>query len=173
MTGLKNEKLLLNSIRSGDGKAFEKLINAYRPMLASAVSRCMANGSFDEGESEDLFQEASAAFYRASLTYKENESVTFGLYARICIKNALTDAVKRLNKEVNQTGFDTGVGFDDGGLCLTDGLEKLLSPVEKKVIELRLCGHSNEAIANAIGKDRKSVENALYRIRIKIKKNLI
>lgn len=57
-----------------------------------------------------------------------------------------------------------------------DSLEKkideVLSPFEKEVLELRLTGIGYVEIARILGKDEKSTDNALQRIKAKIRKVL-
>ncbi|MDR2888310.1 MAG: RNA polymerase sporulation sigma factor SigH [Lachnospiraceae bacterium] len=51
-------------------------------------------------------------------------------------------------------------------------IEKELSPLEKQVLELYLVGMKYTEIARILGKDDKSTDNALTRIKIKLKKAL-
>ncbi len=49
-------------------------------------------------------------------------------------------------------------------------IEEILSPLEKQVLELHLTGMSYVEIAKVLGRDEKSTDNALQRVRGKIKK---
>ncbi len=51
---------------------------------------------------------------------------------------------------------------------LTDCLQRLLSPLEGQVLRHYLEGHSYEVIAEMIGHDTKTVDNALQRIKRKV-----
>ncbi len=50
-------------------------------------------------------------------------------------------------------------------------IEELLSSFERKVLALYVQGKSYQKIGDALGKDQKSIDNALQRIRHKIEKN--
>lgn len=51
---------------------------------------------------------------------------------------------------------------------LTEQIRKVLSPFERKVMELYLDGQNPEEIAAQLGRSRKSIDNALQRSRSKI-----
>ena len=94
---------LTERVREGDESAYGILADRYRPMTESAVRRFEL--SFAElGDSsvwgeDDLRQCAALALYRAAMTYDpggEGRKVRFGLYAKICVNNALlTDLLLR------------------------------------------------------------------------------
>ena len=55
---------------------------------------------------------------------------------------------------------------------LTDCLVRLLSPLESKVLKYYLEGNSYEAIAEHVGHDTKTVDNALQRVKRKVTQHL-
>lgn len=55
---------------------------------------------------------------------------------------------------------------------LTDCLLKILSPLESQVLKFYLEGNSYEAIAENIGHDTKTVDNALQRVKRKVTQHL-
>jgi RNA polymerase sporulation-specific sigma factor len=57
-------------------------------------------------------------------------------------------------------------------VSLTDCLVKLLSPLESQVLKYYLEGNSYEAIAEQIGHDTKTVDNALQRVKRKVTQHL-
>jgi len=48
-------------------------------------------------------------------------------------------------------------------------IDKELSPFEKQVLDLRITGMGYAQIARVLGKDEKSTDNALQRIKSKLK----
>ena len=54
--------------------------------------------------------------------------------------------------------------------ALTDNIKLELSPMEYKVLELYLAGYRYAVIADKLGLNEKSVNNALCRIRKKLKR---
>ena len=53
---------------------------------------------------------------------------------------------------------------------LEEKIEKELSPLEKQVLELYLTGMGYVEIAHVLNRDEKSTDNALQRIRTKLRK---
>ena len=78
--------------------------------------------------------------------------------------NALASAIDKNPEEI----MIDRENFED----LLEMIEKELSVFEMQVLELRLTGMNYIDIAKVLGKDEKSTDNALSRIKQKIKKNL-
>jgi len=97
---------IINAYRSGDETAFDKLVGIYRPLIESMVSRCY-EGLSQYLEKEDARQYALIAFSRAALSYNTEQSkVSFGLYAKICIGNALVSKLRSVSSVLSVTrGF--------------------------------------------------------------------
>nr|MCR5545292.1 LuxR C-terminal-related transcriptional regulator [Lachnospiraceae bacterium] len=49
-------------------------------------------------------------------------------------------------------------------------IQSVLSPMENKVLELYLKGMDYKTIGESLGKEEKSIDNAVQRIRNKVKK---
>ena len=85
---------LIKKVKNGDDVAFEMLAEVYAPVvekIAGSVLRTVERQSLSAGGEigEDLRQEARLALYRAAMSYDpegDGQSVTFGLYAKICVK---------------------------------------------------------------------------------------
>jgi RNA polymerase sporulation-specific sigma factor len=172
-----DEKLTvcLEKIKKGAPGAFDDLTSFYRPLLLSLVDSFEPSMPADSLGREDLMQEATLALYRAALTFDAAQSkVTFGLYAKICIKNRLISALRK-QKRQKQKVFDApppsashaGSRFDFEMAIKQFG--HLLTRYERQVLNLRLRDLSYKEIAEALHKDPKSVDNALCRIRHKIR----
>ena len=89
---------LLKSVRLGEDAAFERLLSAYRPLVASSVHRFMTR--CPEADEREMEQEATLALYRAALRYSPDKKVTFGLFAEVCIHHALTSRFLRRRQSV-------------------------------------------------------------------------
>lgn len=170
------QKNLIEGTRKGTQGKFEELLETYRPLVVSTVSS-FAHSS--ELEREDLMQEATIAFFRAAQTYDlDSESVTFGLYAKICIRNRLISLARKAKASARQKKSDSADesaarSSDAHSFIEADKLSELISSLtvlEREVLSGRLSGLSYEEIAKKIGKDAKCVDNALVRIRRKSKK---
>lgn len=166
---------LMRKIQNGDQPSFDLLCGLYDPLLsnmtASAHERYKKFGS----EYEDLKQEAALALYKAAMSYRiEQSDVTFGLYAKICIRNRLISAGRRL---IRQHGAKTAAVQKEMSARLSAGRPGIswtpdltvLSGFERRVYDLYIKGISYARIAQMIGKPEKSVDNAIYRIRRKLR----
>ncbi|MBO5050805.1 MAG: sigma-70 family RNA polymerase sigma factor [Clostridia bacterium] len=175
---------LLSDVRAGSNSAFARLAERYEGLLRhrAAVFSC----GQDEG---DAYQEACLALHRAALRYSMQEQVTFGLYAKICIDNALKTKYKR---EAQATGHIAGqavdlIPFEEGRFFAyfsdpvieEERVEELLSLIrselsayERQVFNLYIQKLSTAEIADQLGRDEKSVKNAISRLLKKLRKRL-
>ena len=91
------EVALVQAAAKGDPLAFEALQATYRPLIDSMAEQFRAKS--DDFRLEDLKQEVLLAFYRAVCTYQvEQKAVTFGLYAKIVIRNRLISLLRKQNR---------------------------------------------------------------------------
>ncbi len=175
--------LLIERVRQGDGAAFEQLLNKYKPLLEASVAR-FGKDELGAPHVEDLLQEATLVFYNAILNYDiENDGVEFGLYTKICVKNALITATKALRKRSAEQSSDMALEDElleieepSARIIEEESLERIdrvirenLSPLEYRVWCLYAAGKTAKSIGEALGKSEKSVTNAVFRIRKKLR----
>ena len=189
---------VIEAVKQGDENAFAVLLEQYKNAVDGAVSRFIPSfdllGSEWNGVcgTEDLKQYASLALYRAATTYLPDESgkgkeVSFGLYAKICINNSLISALRKYRSEKKkreaasnkEKSSSTSRASDNDPLFvlvssesageLVSQIKGSLSEYEKKIFDCYLVGKSTNEIAHELHKDEKSVSNALYRVKTKIK----
>ena len=171
-----NDKLIL-SAKDGDESAFAELTKKYAPLLDSLAEKFfrLCDGTV-EGY-EDLWQEAVVAFYRAVTSFDINQDkVSFGLYAKICVKNRLISVIRknRTEKKHNTKATKLSSTASSRQSSLPSGeikaaAEKLLTKYEKTVFYMYLDGKSYKDIALSLGKTEKSVDNALFRAKKKFR----
>ena len=181
--GLKVESLILRA-RAGDQVAFEELLKSYDALFQNLMNRFQVSSD----EKDDMYQELSLIFFNAVLSYDlERKEVTFGLYAKICMQNALItqlNRAKRKNDMVSQIEYvgedieklDDGVLDPSSETVSRETLENMykkidqaLSPFESIVWQMYLTESGNKSIAKALGKSEKSIENAIFRIKRKLR----
>ena len=172
-------KLILN-VQSGDESSFAKLRAQYEGLLHSLVSQMIAK--LPEAEFDDLMQEATLALYHALMRFDtQQKDVTFGLYAKICIRNRLISVARRYGKKsfdaqktrsvdlsANERKAARRVAYRD----LDQIAQTTLSSFEYAVYQLYLEGYSINEMAKQMERSPKSIDNAVYRMRKKIKVNL-
>ena len=188
-----NAAALIARIRRGDEDAFAELAEQYRGMTESAVRRFYPSFGETEGgalcDPDDLRQVAALALYRAAVSYDAEEkgkTVRFGLYAKICVNNALISELRKHRAEKNRResgrrrirdgNYRTPesdplailISAEDSAGLMRE-IQSGLAPLEKEVFDLYSKGMSIGSIADRLRKDRKSVSNALYRVKVKLK----
>ena len=168
------EKEALNACialaQKGDGDAFSVLLNKYDPLIKATVSRTMSK--------------------MPELTYDFLISdVEFGLYAKVCISNRLVSQMRMLKRHIDHraTLFDqedlsrlvsedcdpsARIIENESEQSLLRVISECLSEYEYKVLALYMSGMSSAEMAGRLDSTEKSVNNAMFRIRTKLKKIL-
>jgi len=179
--------ILVERVRSGDQSAFSDLVNMYEPLIESLISK-FYNENIMGLNKDDLRQEAILKFYKSILTYDTDQSdVEFGLYAKICVSNALISQARLQKKrmiEPSTESFDSLVESDpqDPSVIVLEEeritalyamIRKNLSGYEYKIWQLYASGRTAKDIGSLIGTSEKSVNNAIYRIRKKLRAQLL
>lgn len=174
---------LIVDVRNNSNNAFETLCDKYKALIDSMAKKYSDMYPKDINASsikEDFSQEAKLAFYNACLKYDiENNKVTFGAFAKTCIKNRLISCLRRAGSKKRQKRPDNEIVTESiqDKVIKRETEKKLLSLAEKKLskYELRIFkmyvqGIKIKEISEKVGKDIKSVNNAIFRIRTKLKK---
>ncbi len=169
---------LLKEIQNGSDESFALLAKQYAPLVGGMVSSFYASGG---GARDELLQEAESALLKAALTYDRTQrAVSFGLYAKICIRNALIShrrkVLRRTRRDMPEekawksSGVHRVLSQTENGEQTIERITALLSPYERCVLQAYLSGKTVPEIAQDLGKNSKSVHNALFRIREKGKR---
>ena len=174
---------LLCRVRESDAQAFGQLLDQYKRLINGRVNHYAADDY--ASYADDFRQEAIVALYRAAKTFDlESTEVEFGLYAKICIENALVSYLRILIRNtVVEKKLQIGESTDDvtpadllmreEALCqLRARIQSILSPFENCVFDLMAKDYKSKEIAQVLGKDTHSIENAVSRIRSKLRKEL-
>ncbi len=177
------EDIDVSLAKNGNTDAFGRLLSSYYPLIVALATRFHSEGLSAGIGVEDLMQEASIAFYNAVKTYEVGKHTTFGLYAKICMKNAIVSFVRK-NSDSLHTALDEAMQKDES---TTDGeplgwlisveqtedlkikIRSLLTEYEYKVLICHVCGKSASATAKELGVSEKSVYNAIARAKTKLK----
>ncbi len=180
--------------KAGDIEAEEVLLKRYGEVVKREVRFLFLVGA----ETEDLTQEAMIGLVKAIRDYTPEREAAFRTYAITCIRNQIRSAIRAAGRKKHQPlnsyisiytdAEEQGEGLPAGLFATGDAgnpetivlmqeradeqrqaIEERLSPMERLVAELYLEGRSHAEIAAAIGKPERSVNNALTRIRNKLR----
>ena len=189
-----NELVYLCSENNED--ATIELINKYKSMILIILKDFKKKYKIVGVEITDLYQEGLLGLLNAIESYDKDKDVTFYTYANACIKSSIMTAIRSTFTQKNRilnTSYsldkiceDTDTNFyevfkderEEPNKKLIDREETLelknrimakLSENEKVIFELKLQGFDNKEIADLIDKDKKYVENTIFRIGKKYK----
>ena len=170
--------------KGGDSNALTDLIKRYsETVLQKSLSVKKISGI----ENEDLYQEGMLGLLSAVYSFDESKGVLFSTYATTLITRKMLSALRTANKKSNLP-LDSYVSIDEKCdirsfsptpeelLMFNEEIDSIisfvnnnLSKTEKKVFRLNLLGLSYNEIAEILDCTEKSVDNALQRIRKKIR----
>lgn len=175
---------LAGKVRAGDADAFAALSARYLWLVRDKARKFAGAGA---PEMEDLTQEGLLGLYAAAVAFDEAGGASFSTYAGVCIYNRMASAVRRYSSSGNRT-LNESVSLDSGEAVLAAGedpgdavelrewaaglrrrLEGALSPLERKVLALYLSGCSRRDLPGRLGLSQKSCDNALHRVRCKLR----
>jgi RNA polymerase sigma factor (sigma-70 family) len=177
---------LIRSARTGDQKAFLTLKDKYKPLLSALVTKYSLL-DMPQQDIEDLKQEALVIFYNALCNYEcSSDGVEFGLYAKICIENGLVSFIRSYLRRAKRAvlplenaddRFEDGIHDPLQSLVAKENMSDMVRMIRKHLSEyenhvwwLYVSGMSVSDIAKELGGvDPKSVSNAVYRIRKKLR----
>ena len=154
----------------------------YSRLVTRLVRRYFLSG----GDYDDLYQEGMIGLLNAIRKYDPARSDNFEAYASLCIKSRLVDAMRRdisENDKIYQSS-DEFFGIDvcsdpeekvlaeESAQEIISEISGLLSAFEASVLDLYLEGYTVKEISVILNKTIKSVDNAIVRLRSKLRQYL-
>lgn len=180
-----SDEELIRRLRAGEKQIEEYLLEKYKPFVKSKSRVLYLVG----GDREDLIQEGMIGLFKAIRDFDTENGAYFAAFAKLCIERQLYTAIEAAGRQKNaplnayislseeeETLMDQGI--EEAVIEKTsfqqnyEYIQQFLSPMEKEVLELYLEGKDYTEIARILGKTDKSIDNALQRIKAKIRKNL-
>lgn len=188
-----SDEQLIERLRSGDEKVMDYIMDKYKPLVRKRANVMYLIG----GDTDDLIQEGMIGLFKAIRDYDAGKEATFANFARLCITRQLYSVVEASNRKKHAPlnsyiSFYSQAGEDGKSLAETlptdgmdnpeqrmideenvrffwDGLKERLSSMERAVLDEYLSGFNYQQIAEKMGKSPKAIDNALQRIRAKIR----
>ena len=178
--------------RNGDASAEEFLMKKYSRLVRKEIRFLFIMGA----DSDDLLQEGMIGLVKAIRGYVPENNASFSTFATVCVRRQIRTAITSYNRK-KHSPLNTYVSFysceDEVAdmidiMCESDidnpekivlaeekrneiykDIEEKLSDMEKDILRLYLRGLSYSDISMETGKNEKAVNNALTRIRLKLK----
>ncbi|MBQ9869814.1 MAG: sigma-70 family RNA polymerase sigma factor [Ruminococcus sp.] len=173
-----SDEQLVRSAKN-DKKAVSELIVRYLRIVHFLAGR------YSAGIYEDLVQEGFMGLLKAVNTYRPDENVKFSTYANVCVKNRIISSLKRnslingeeFTEEIVQSMFENQMAADPEKIVIENEsmdevykkITSALSEQEWRVFQLFLTGMAYNQMALNLGVSVKSIDNAMQRVRRKLK----
>jgi RNA polymerase sporulation-specific sigma factor len=179
---VKETEDLLSEKRELTDAEINGVLTTFKPVVIKLSRRYFLFG----GDNDDLIQEGMIGLYEAVRKWDSQKSPSFEAFSAMCITRHMLTAIKKagrnkhmpLNKYVPVDILDSFEGTGNPEEFFLDKerqeefdkkIRKLLTPYEHKVLLLYFDGQKGADIAEKLSKDLKSVENALHRVKLKLK----
>ncbi len=191
-----NDNELIYLCHDNNEEAINLVINKYKNCIITILKEYLKEYNIIGIEISDLYQEGLIGLLHAIETFDKDKEVLFYTYACTCIRTNIISAIRltfrqknrilnnsySLDKLFNESTTNYYEIFKDMSqepnklLIDEEELEELVNKLKKKlskmecdILDLKLKGLKNAEIAVLLDKDKKFVENTMFRITKKYK----
>lgn len=178
---------LIEKLRQGEPEVMDYLIDKYKSMVRQKARVLYLVG----GEQDDLIQEGMIGLFKAVRDYHAGKDASFHTFAQLCVDRQMYHAIQSSNRQKHQPlnsyvsmsseewenevrtmlqqSPENIVIAQENAAHLESKIRNQLSKFENQVLDMYLDGDNYLTIADNMGKTPKSIDNALQRIRMKVK----
>ncbi|CCY34258.1 rNA polymerase sigma 30 subunit SigH [Ruminococcus sp. CAG:60] len=182
-----SDEELIARLRDGETIIEDYLMEKYKGLVRQKARAMFLIG----GDTDDLIQEGMIGLFKAVRDFQPGREATFATFARMCIDRQIYSAIQNSNRQkhlplnsyvsLNQKDESSPIWElsvenpeeiiidQETTRDLQQKISDYLSPMENKVLDLYLKGEGYVEIGRILGKSPKSIDNALQRIRAKIR----
>ena len=178
---------MIERLRDGEREISDYLMEKYKDFVRRRANAMYLIG----GEKDDLIQEGMIGLFKAVRDYQPDRESSFQTFAGICVDRQIYSAVQGSNRQkhlplnsyvsLSAEDDENAIGEQwadnpesividrENVRILEEEIKKMLSPLENEVLAYYLDGYTYTQIGEIMGKSPKSMDNALQRIRTKIR----
>ena len=195
-----NDNELLYLVSENNEEAKNIIFEKYKPLIEMKSSRLRLLAEQRGYDYSDLVQEGMIGLSRAINDYEEKKDVQFYTFANLCIDRQLSSFIRNISRDKHKVLNDsisfesstntigrplTDILLDDKNIDpeelyiriehennLINKIYSILSPKEKEVFDLRIQGFSYKEIAELLNVTKKTVDNTIVRIKLKIQNEI-
>ncbi|MBP1560784.1 MAG: sigma-70 family RNA polymerase sigma factor [Oscillospiraceae bacterium] len=180
--GLDDNELVKIAQDESDAKMGRNAMSVLMSRYLRLVRKKAYAFSCENAEPEDLAQEGLLAFMNAVASFDVSRGAKFSSFANVCITNGIRSAVMKLNRnkgealpeDIGEQAEDVltpeNIWFEKEKISgLYDEIALLLSKKEWSIFRLYLDGLSYNEIASRLDIPCKSVDNAVFRVKKKLR----
>ena len=181
------DEQLIRKLRKGDKNIIDYIMEKYKNLVRKEANAMYLLG----GENDDLIQEGMLGLFKAIRDYRPEKSDSFEAFAVLCISRQLYSAIQAAGR-LKHAPLNSYVELSPELGEQTEGLKgkspeellidqenieslqaeilKVATPLEHEILKAYLSGQSYTEIAQRLNKEPKSIDNALQRIRRKLRR---
>ena len=188
---------LYSLICESDEDAKDMLYMKYKYIIDIVIKKYAFTAMKYGFEYKDLYQEALVGFSDALTSYNEEKNSSMPTFITLCVDRRLQNAIRKAGRIKNKVLLEslsldhvyeeydiplkeiisdnnendplTNITKDEEFDELLDFIEKSLSSSEYEVYKLMISGMDYNEIAKVLGKSPKQIDNAIQRIKNKVK----
>ena len=191
-----NDNELIYLASDNNEEATNLLVKKYKNLITTILKEYTNKYNINGIDIADLYQEGLVGLLTAIETFDKEKNILFYTYASVCIRTTIVSEIRKTFRNKNKilnNSYSLDLIYEDSSYNLYEmlkddlsdpskiildkesedelicNIKDLLSDSEKTIFELKLKGVSNTEIATLLNKDKKYVENALFRINKKYK----
>ncbi len=190
-----NDEYLLSMVHEKSEEAEEILFDKYKKMIYYKAMKYRYSGTKLGLEMDDLIQEGMIGLSQAIEGYSNHKNVLFTTFANLCVEREIQTAILKASRKkhslLNESvSIDKKIDDDKSFIELIESKElsaedqvmkkifeeadvemvqNELTKFEREVFVLKYQGFEYREIADVLDKTPKSVDNALQRIKRKVK----
>lgn len=185
------DEILIQRLRGGEKEVSDYLLEKYKSVVRRKARAMYLIG----GETDDLIQEGMLGLFKAIQDYRPDRDTSFRTFAILCMERQMYNAIQGSNRQKHQP-LNSYVSLSDGSvdenifeslvisspesiiidretaIDLERRIHKCLSPFENHVLNSYMQGRDYLQIAEEFEKSPKSIDNALQRIRKKVRRTI-
>lgn len=192
-----NDYELVFLVKEQNEEAEKVLIRKYENLIAKIIQEYKNIIKYNGLDKNDLYQEGLLGLMYAIENFNETRNASFYTYASICIKSKMKTLIRKstntknymLNNSLsldninsteennyyciianNTDDLSTNLSEAEERDILFKSINKILTPLEKEVLDYKIKNYTNEEISVKMNKEKRCIENAITRIRKKYKK---
>ncbi len=195
-----NDNELIMLINEESEEAKDILFKKYKYIIDIEIKKYLTISKILGYDYNDLYQDALVGFADAINNYEQDKESSMATFITMCVDRRLQYSIRRINTKKNKMHSESlslDHIYDNSALPLTDTLSdnsvndpllklmneeeykelnkkirKVLSDSEYEVYEYLIKGLKYNEISNILNKEPKQIDNAIQRIKNKIKKIL-
>ena len=190
-----NDNELLFLVSESNEEAKSLLVKKYTGIVYKIAHKYTSLAESLGIDEKDLVQEGLIGLTKAIDTYNMEKEALFYTYVTTCIEANIKSALRKANRKKNKTLNDSisldklyeeeanieeilkdeqynpslKIQEEESVEEILKKSKKLLAPFEYKVLELKIFGYTNQEVADITKKNKKAIENTLFRIKNKLK----